>query len=61
MPKEKNKLKEKFISETIEKRKNLSILYDENFKIINIDITACFLDTNSETTIEFKGKKMLKY
>ena len=57
MPKEKNELKEKFISETIEKRKNLSILYDESFKLINMDETACFLDMNSETTIEFTGKK----
>ena len=57
MPKEKNELKEKFISETIEKRKNLSILYDESFKLFNMDETACFLDMNREMTIEFINKK----
>lgn len=60
MPKEIDKVKEKFILDTIEQRKNLEILYDESFKLINLDETACFLDMNSDTTIEFTGKKMLK-
>ena len=57
MPKEIDKIKEKFISDIIEQRKNLEILIDEDYKIINMDETACFLDMNSDTTIEFTGKK----
>ena len=60
IPKEIDKIKEKFISDIIEQRKNLEILFDEDFKIINMDETACFLDMNSDTTIEFTGKKMIK-
>lgn len=57
MPKENDKVKEKFLLDTIEQRKNLEILYDESFKLINMDETARFLNINSDTTIEFTGKK----
>ena len=54
--KEIDRIKEKFISDIIEQRKNVEILFAEDFKIINMDETACFLDMNSDTTIEFTGK-----
>lgn len=57
MPKEIEKIKEKFISNIIEQRKNLEILNDKDFKIINMDETASFLDMKSDTTIEFTGEK----
>ena len=57
MPKEIDKIKEKFISNIIEQRKNLEILNDKDFKIINMDETASFLDMKSDTTIEFTGEK----
>lgn len=48
MPKEVDKEKEKFISDTIEQRKNLEILCDESFKLINMDETVFFLNMNSD-------------
>ena len=48
MPKEIDRIKEKFISKTIEQRKNLEIVW-RIFKLIHMEEPACFLDMNSDT------------
>lgn len=47
---EKNLLKD-----LINKRKQLNILPDEDFKIVNMDETPCFLEMGFDTTIDFIG------
>lgn len=60
LPKEKNDIKSHFIAELIKLRKNLGILYEENYRIINMEEKACFLEMNTDTTIDFVGKKSIE-
>ena len=60
VPKERNIIKSKFITEIINLRKDMSILYEDNFRILNMDETACFLDMTNNTTIDYKGNKNIE-
>ena len=48
------------IENLIKKRKELNILDDEDFLIINLDETPCYLSMGFETTIDFKGKSNIE-
>ena len=53
-------IKSKFKVEVISKRKENNILPDENYKIINMDETPCFLEMGFDTTIDFICKKSIE-
>ena len=50
-------VKEDFLNQVINNKKKLDILYDEPYKIINMDETPCSLEMGFDTTIDFTGKK----
>ena len=57
IPREHSEIKANFIKKVIEERKNLNIDYNDDFRIINMDETPCYLDMSFETTIDFTGNK----
>ena len=57
IPETKEIIKKKFIDDIISKRKELAILEDEDYRVINMDETPCYLEMWFKTTIDFKGKK----
>ena len=54
---DKNIKKMKFIEEVIQKRKELAIDIDEDYRLNNIDEIYLFLEMGFNTTIDFKGNK----
>ena len=50
----------KFKNEIIKKRKQMSILYDEDYRVVNMDETSIFLEMAFNTTIDFKGNKNIE-
>lgn len=38
----------------------MSILYDEDYRIVNMDDTGIFLEMGFNTTIDFKGNKNIE-
>ena len=57
IPEDKNTLKDSFVKEVILKRKKMNISYDDDYTIINMDETPCYLEMGFDTTLEFTGKK----
>ena len=49
-----------FINEIIQKRKELEIDINEDYRLINMDETALFLEMGFNTTIDFKGINISK-
>ena len=60
LPENRETIKQIFIENLIKKRKELNILDDEDFLIINLDETPCYLSMGFETTIDFKGKSNIE-
>ena len=54
-----NNLKDKFIKEVILKGEKMNIPYNDDYIIININETPCYLEMGFDNTLEFTGKKML--
>ena len=54
IPEDKNIKKMKFIEEIIQKRKELDIDFDEDYRLINMNETGLFLEMGFNTTIDFK-------
>ena len=50
----------KFIEEIIQKRKELDIDFDEDYRLINMDETGLFLEMGFNTTLDFKGNKNIE-
>ena len=57
IPEDKNLKKMNFINEVTQKRKELEIDINEDYRLINMDETALFLEMGFNTTIDFKGNK----
>ena len=53
-------IKQKFVEKLIKKRKELNILDDEDFRIINMDETPSYLSMGFETTIDFKDNSNIE-
>ena len=53
-------IKKKFIEDIISKRKELGILPDEDYRILNMDETPCNLEMGFDNTIDFIGKKSIE-
>ena len=51
-------IKNSFINEVIKLKKELNILYDESYTIVNMDETPYVLDMGFNTTIIFLGRKI---
>ena len=60
IPEDKNIKKIKFIEEINQKRKQLDIDFDEDYRLINMDETGHFLEMGFNTTIDFKGNKNIE-
>ena len=60
IPEDKNLKKMNFIYEVIQKRKELEIDINEDYRLINMDETGLFLEMGFNTTIDFKGKKNIE-
>lgn len=60
LPEQKEIIKQKFVEQIIKKRKQLNILDDEDFRIINMDETPCHLSMGFDTTINFKGNSNIE-
>ena len=54
-------IKNTFINEVIKLKKELNILYDESYNIVNMDETPCVLDMGFNTTIDFTGKRNISF
>ena len=50
----------KFIEEDFQKRKELEIDIDEDYRLINMDEKGLFLEMGFNTTIDFKGNKNIE-
>ena len=57
IPEDKNIIANKFRENVINKRRELNIEEDEDYRVINMDETAIFLEISFNTTIDFKGNK----
>ena len=60
IPEDKYIKKMKFIEEDFQKRKELEIDIDEDYRLINMDETGLFLEMGFNTTIDFKGNKNIE-
>ena len=60
IPKGKENIKNKFIQDLILKRNLTNIEADEDFKVINMDETPCYLEMGFDTTIDFVGNKNIE-
>ena len=56
---DKEELFNKFKNEIIKKRKQMSILYDKDYRVVNMDETGMLLEMAFNTTIDFKGNKYI--
>ena len=54
---DKNIIENKFRENVINKRRKLNIEEDEDYRVINMDETAIFLEISFNTKIDFKGNK----
>ena len=59
IPENKNVIINKFKEDIIRKRKEMCILDDEDYRVINTDETAIFLEMAFNSHINFKGKKQI--
>ena len=57
IPQGKDTIKNKFVHDLILKRKEINIAPDEDFKVINMDETPCYLEMGFDTTIDFVANK----
>ena len=57
LPDNKTAIINKFKEDIIKKRKEMGILDDEEYRVINMDETAIFLEMGFNTTIDFRGNK----
>ena len=55
IPENSELLKEEFLSEVAEKRKNIDMNFEDTYLIINMDETPVYLYMVSDTTIDFLG------
>ena len=60
IPETKEIIKNKYIKQIINKRKEIGILEDEDYRVLNMDETPCYLEMGFDTTIDFKGKKEIE-
>ena len=59
IPEDKNIIANKFKENEINKRRELNREEDEDYRVINMDETAIFLEMSFNTTIDFKGNKSI--
>ena len=57
IPEDKNIIANKFRENVINKRRELNIEEDEDYRVINMDETTIFLEISFNTKIDFKGNK----
>lgn len=60
IPETKEIIKNKFFDEIINKSKEVGIIEDEDYRVLNMDETPCYLEMGFDTTIDFKGKKEIE-
>ena len=60
LPDNKASIINKFKDEIINKRKEMGILDDEDYRVINMDETSIFLEMNFNITIDFRGNKNIE-
>ena len=60
LPDNKFSIINKFKYDVINNRKEMGIMDDEDYRVINMDETAIFLEMGFNTTIDFRGNKNIE-